>query len=183
LCWREHPTGDGRPPNRNELHRAAGARPPEVQPQLAVGDHAGHLLERGLGLLGQEQARLSERQLAGEARVSMARVGRTASRTAHAAWSPGEHDGGQEPRNEYSGDDRDHCRQWGDPGRFNRMNARPGAVPAESIHCEQQACGPTDDARQDVGNHRAEVGRSPRWCLHSGHGAFRRFWRQHPISV
>ena len=32
LCWRGSPTTDRRPPNRNELHRAAGRRNPATGP-------------------------------------------------------------------------------------------------------------------------------------------------------
>jgi glyoxylase-like metal-dependent hydrolase (beta-lactamase superfamily II) len=57
---------------------------------------------------------------------------------------------GDEPCDKYPGDDCDHGHQRRDPGRFYRVKARPGPVPAESIHGEQQACGPTDDSRHDV---------------------------------
>jgi len=132
--------------NPSRQVQVRGSLPPDP---AAVGD----LLLKHLGVLKGAPGRpASERQPARAARINPAPIDRATAGTAFPSWSAREDQRGEEPCNEYSGDDRDHSHQRGDPGRLYRVKARPGAVPAESIHGEQQACGPTDDSRHDVGN-------------------------------
>jgi hypothetical protein len=109
-----------------------------------------------------------EGQLAGGARVRTSTIGSAATRTTHPSWSSGDDHSGQKPCNEYSGDDCDHSHQRGDPGRFYRVKARPGSVPAEGIHGDQQTCGSADDPRHHVGDEGSDAPAWPGPSLHTG---------------
>ena len=121
-----------------------------------------HLSIQGLGVLrGAPEQPASERQTAGAARINPAPIERAAAGAAFPSRSAREDQCGDEPCNEYPGDDCDHGRQRRDPGHFYGVKARPASVPAEGIHYEHQACGSTDDSRHDVGNDGREADRPP----------------------